>query len=259
MSELSEYLKLVSDIHDVYSRRRLRNKEDYLSLISLVESKFGKPGPMRERGRFMLRHDVDRDIINAIELAYIEFEHGIRSTYFLLPSSDYYKNGVLRVARQIAACGHEIGLHNDTISTYYKLKESGFETTPEQIMKDELEDLRRYFDIVGTASHGNTVYCRRYNYTNYDIFRKEEWGPLKMEDYGLEYEAYYVGNKYYISDSGGLMAFEEKNTHLFREDRCTNDMSFILEKVKECEPREDESIQVLIHPEWWNFSEEENG
>lgn len=62
----------------------------------------------------LLRHDIDLDLISALNIAQIENSHNIRSTFFIWLSSPFYNileplnrdaiNSILRM-------GHQIGLH----------------------------------------------------------------------------------------------------------------------------------------------------
>lgn len=64
----------------------------------------------------IIRHDVDMDLQEAVKLAGIEKNEGIRSTYFVMLSSEYYNlltGRNLKSAREILRLGHEIGLHFD--------------------------------------------------------------------------------------------------------------------------------------------------
>ncbi len=64
----------------------------------------------------IMRHDADNSLEKAAELAKIEKTLGVKSTYFVLASSDFY-NICSRKSRQnlrlIIDCGHEVGLHFD--------------------------------------------------------------------------------------------------------------------------------------------------
>ena len=64
----------------------------------------------------ILRHDVDNSLLSAYKLAQVERKLGVKSTYFLLLTSDFYNvfslNG-MRMIDGILSCGHEIGLHFD--------------------------------------------------------------------------------------------------------------------------------------------------
>lgn len=64
----------------------------------------------------ILRHDVDMDIEKALVMARLETELGVKSTYYILISSDFYnafsrKNS--EYLREILSLGHSVGLHFD--------------------------------------------------------------------------------------------------------------------------------------------------
>lgn len=64
----------------------------------------------------IMRHDVDCDLEKAAAMAEMEAGYGIKSTYFILVSSDFYNvssKGNRGRMRRIQNCGHEIGLHFD--------------------------------------------------------------------------------------------------------------------------------------------------
>jgi hypothetical protein len=63
-----------------------------------------------------LRHDVDLSPHRAYALSKIENSEGVRSTYFVLLSSNFYnafEHQVAKILRNIADLGHCIGLHFD--------------------------------------------------------------------------------------------------------------------------------------------------
>ena len=64
----------------------------------------------------ILRHDIDYDMLKALEIAKLEASKEVTSTYFVLVTSDFYnifsmKNS--KLIHQIQDYGHEIGLHFD--------------------------------------------------------------------------------------------------------------------------------------------------
>lgn len=66
----------------------------------------------------IMRHDVDNDLEKALDLAKIEEQLCIKSTYFILVTSDFYN--VFSFSSEkfllgIMSCGHEIGLHFDEV------------------------------------------------------------------------------------------------------------------------------------------------
>ncbi|CAM5183404.1 Polysaccharide deacetylase OS=Ureibacillus acetophenoni OX=614649 GN=SAMN05877842_104127 PE=4 SV=1 [Ureibacillus acetophenoni] len=64
----------------------------------------------------ILRHDVDFTLSKAVEMAEVEHELGVKSTYFILVTTDFYnifsKRSYERLMK-IISLGHEIGLHFD--------------------------------------------------------------------------------------------------------------------------------------------------
>ena len=64
----------------------------------------------------ILRHDIDNDISKALDIARLEMSLGIKSTYFVLVTSDFYNifsSLNEKLLQEIIACGHDIGLHFD--------------------------------------------------------------------------------------------------------------------------------------------------
>lgn len=64
----------------------------------------------------VLRHDVDNDLEKAVALAQLEESVGVKSTFFILVSSDFYNVFSAKscgLIRRIQDCGHAIGLHFD--------------------------------------------------------------------------------------------------------------------------------------------------
>lgn len=67
----------------------------------------------------ILRHDIDNSIEKALNIAELEHEQGVKSTYFTLLRTDFYnpasKKG-LSALKKIQSLGHEIGLHFDEMA-----------------------------------------------------------------------------------------------------------------------------------------------
>ncbi len=64
----------------------------------------------------ILRHDIDNDLQQALSLARLEQRHGVRSTYFVLLTSNFYNPFSERnreILKEIKELGHYIGLHFD--------------------------------------------------------------------------------------------------------------------------------------------------
>ena len=87
-------------------------------------------------------HDIDYSIEKAVELAALEAEENVKSTYFVLLSSEFYnlaakenKDKILQINR----LGHDVGLHFDELNYDDDCKKN----VPKLILKEVqmLEDL----------------------------------------------------------------------------------------------------------------------
>jgi len=66
-----------------------------------------------------MRHDIDWSLSQAVKLAELESEAGVRSTWFVLLRTELYNaasKAGMEALRYIQALGHEIGLHFDEAS-----------------------------------------------------------------------------------------------------------------------------------------------
>ncbi len=67
----------------------------------------------------ILRHDIDYDLRKSLEMAKLENKLNVKSTYFVLLTSDFYnvfsKNSI-EILSEILSCGHDIGLHFDELN-----------------------------------------------------------------------------------------------------------------------------------------------
>jgi hypothetical protein len=203
-----------------------------------------------------LRHDMDFNPFNGLKMANIEKSYGIRSTYFVLPTAEYYgritNNGVIRnsgmdsLYKRINKKGGEIGIHNDLITVMIT-----YGLDPFIFNRKDLEFfMKAGIEIHGTASHGSPI--AKVTVPNYQIFsdftKKDsvEYNGLKyplgiksLADFGFQYEAYFINFNGYISDSGG---------------KWNNPEGFpgVLKKLDSAVPGD--RIQILVHPDWWGRS-----
>ena len=105
---------------------------DYAALIDLLrENGYAFSSYVNYPGRgkcVILRHDIDYSLEQAVKLARIEKDLGVRSTYFVLLSSDFYNpasSSSYRYLHEILDLGHDIGLHFD--ETAYSYERFGME------------------------------------------------------------------------------------------------------------------------------------
>ena len=165
----------------------------------------------------ILRHDVDYSMVKARQMAELECQLGVRSTYFVLLTSPYYNlltDDNLKAARDVAAMGHEIGLHYDTDLTRDLDRDAQCREVVElaQFLAESLGA-----PITSIAQHNPSETSVR----------------LRVPGYVDAYSDRFFRQIAYLSDSRRLFGAPDL-LGFFRE-----------------HPRS----QLLIHPLWWHDSE----
>ncbi len=222
-----------------------------------------------KKEKFMLiRHDVDHDIWTAKKMAVIETENNIQSTFFILHTAPYFRNNVkqtMKICREIQSLGHEIGLHNNLITSFFKNNTDPYRELCELMNLFKKEGI----SISGTAAHGSR-FIQNINksldknsiikYANYFVFSeiyknklmliKDKILPpdlifnniklklpcINMNDFDLQYEAYFIHFDKYVSDAGRKF-WSVGNDPLKEINNLSNG----------------DVLQCLLHPIWWKY------
>jgi hypothetical protein len=189
-----------------------------------------------------LRHDVDERLDNALRFAELEHRRGLRATYFVLETAGYWREpDLVERLRRLQELGHEVGWHNDLVTL--ALVEG---VDPVAHLHDELGRLRRAgIAVAGAAAHGS-IWCHLLRYDNNAFFSDfpearapaDEFRRGSLAEFGLDYEAYHLGEDRYFSDS----RFDEHGVRWHPG----------LLRLEELVPGE--SAVVLIHPCNWDRS-----
>ena len=134
----------------------------------------------------IMRHDVDKDLDNALAVAELEYRMGINSTYYFR----YPRTFDLVTMSKISRWGHEIGYHYEVMD-----KAGGNIQKALDIFRQELDIFRRYFPVSTVCRHGNPL-------TKWD--GKEIWEHCDFKDFDLEGEAYLslADVSVYLTDTG---------------------------------------------------------
>ncbi len=279
-------------MHDAFldSRSKMTSYREFigtfreLGLKSMTLREIAKAGSFD--GMLGLRHDVDHHIERAYLMGRIEADAGAHATYFLLPPGDYDKDEnyygrivsgavehnpeMLALALELTGMGHEIALHND----FLQLSIRTGRPIAELISAEIDWFAKNGIQITGSASHGST-FAARNKISNYEIFaecvRAQNSGrsipagkkqfplnSISMKQLGLEYEAYFIGKSFYISDSGGAVTWPRLNESGTEE-------TFHMEQV-DCQAiagdfkrSPHKGVQALFHADHWQFSDAQAG
>jgi hypothetical protein len=193
----------------------------------------------------VMRHDVDTSPKNEPMTALVESDFGISATYYFR-----YKGGVFRpdVMRKIAAMGHEIGYHYETLD-----RAKGDSDKALEMFKHELAAFREVADIRTISMHGNPL-------TQWD--NRHLWREHDFRDFGLLGEAYLsFRDIVYLSDTGRTWSPAHKvkdvlpsdmnsggQRHAKREVYSTDDV------IKLLETGQYDRLYLLAHAGRWGTS-----
>jgi hypothetical protein len=188
--------------------KTLKEKHTFMSFTNFEKQK-----------NFVLkRHDVDFTLENALDLAIIESELGVTSTYFLMLHCEFYnllekKN--IEIVKKISNMGHEIGLHFD--AQFYDISDdedlNDKISLEKRVLENFLEIKIEVFSFHNTTPF--TMSCQNYSYGNLIN----------------TYSSYFQENLGYCSDSNGYWRFNR-----------------MIDFIKE---NNNKSLQILTHPVWW--------
>lgn len=165
-----------------------------------------------------LRHDVDISLQPAVKLAALEHDAGVLSTYMVMARGQLYditEADSARMLREIAAMGHEIGVHFDCPEEI-RAADCGIDGVESLIVRD----CKRLEDVIGSPVHSMSFH------------RPVPWllrGPLLVCGKVNAYAAPLMG--WYLSDSKGSWRAGEPLSQL-------------------CDPA-GAVLQLLTHPIWW--------
>ena len=191
--------------------RLARGRFEFLTFASAVGASAG----------VLWRHDIDMSMHRALALARIEHEEGVRATYFVYLHSTFYnalEPEVVDRLRDIAAIGHEIGLHFDP--HFHRLAASdraGLErmVAMERVLLEQTAGVRvnaLSFHDPGDGEFASLADDRIDGLVN-------AYGPSIRDRFS------------YCSDSNGYWRFASLRETLDRHDISR--------------------LHVLTHPEWW--------
>jgi hypothetical protein len=143
-----------------------------------------------QRVRVMIRHDVDHDLVCAVEMSQLEQAFGLAASYYLHHASSYYYGrfdsdglfhryeGAAPLYRRIQANGAEVGLHADP----FAICQRGIDGIA--ALRTELDWLRSQgLKITGTTAHGSAPY---YGAENFEVFRQYKVLPQATIELGGE-------------------------------------------------------------------------
>jgi hypothetical protein len=201
----------------------------------------------------ILRHDVDLMPGNSLRFARIQADLGIKGTYYFRAVKESWDEDIIK---EIAALGHEVGYHYESLTTVSKrglkpnngLMESGIED-----FLTNLNRLRGLVQVETICMHGSPAskydskdLWRHYNYTDYEIIGEPYFDVdfkevLYLTDTGRRWDGHKVSVRDKIDEE--QMVWEGRGM-LFKS---TTDILLALQ-----ENMMPDQIMITFHPQRWN-------
>jgi hypothetical protein len=150
----------------------------------------------------ILRHDVDRMPQNALKMAKLEHDLGIKTTYYFRTIPQTLKPDIIK---EISDMGHEVGYHYETMDTAnekFRMNNLKFKSEEERIDEayrlfcENLEQFRKVYPVKTICMHGSP----RSAFDNRDI-----WKKYSYKDLGIVGEPYFdidFEKVFYLTDTG---------------------------------------------------------
>lgn len=189
----------------------------------------------------VLRHDVDKLPKNAVDLAKIENDLGIRASYYYRIVKE---SNVPKLIESVRDLNHEIGYHYEDMTLAKGDKELALE-----MFKENLEYFRQFYKVKTACMHGSPL-------SKWD--NRLIWEKYNYKDYGIIAEPYFdvdYNQVFYITDTGrnwnnaSVSVRDKVISNINIEVKSTSNLIELAQK--QALP---EKIIINTHPQrWFNF------
>ena len=193
----------------------------------------------------LLRHDVDLLPENSLQTARLEAEKGMRGIYYFRAVPESWDEVVIK---EIAALGHEIGYHYESLTTC----DGDVDAAYADFCKN-LEALRKLVPVKSICMHGSP----RSPYDSKDIWKKYDYHAL-----GIESEPYLdtdFSKVFYLTDTGrrwdGYKVSVRDKIPQYQDEWKVRGLTFhttddVIDGLQEGIIPKD--LMVTVHPQRWN-------
>jgi hypothetical protein len=193
----------------------------------------------------ILRHDVDLLPQNSLRTAKMEAEMGLKGIYYFRAVPESWDEAVIK---EIAALGHEIGYHYESLTTCNGDIDKAYED-----FCQNLEALRKLVPVRSICMHGSP----RSPYDSKDIWKKYDYHAL-----GIENEPYLdtdFSKTFYLTDTGrrwdGYKVSVRDKIPQYQDEWTAKGLTFhstddVIEGLRSSRIPKD--LMITVHPQRWN-------
>lgn len=143
---------------------------------------------LKDYGQVMLRHDVDKKPQNSLQTALVEWDLGMKATYYFRAVPQSWDEVVIR---RIASMGHAIGYHYESLATCHGNLEAAYED-----FCRNLDKLRTLVPVTTICMHGSPK-------SKWDS--RNLWKHYDYHKLGITFEPYLdtdFSQVFYLTDTG---------------------------------------------------------
>lgn len=191
----------------------------------------------------ILRHDVDRKIMNALHMAKLEHEMGIHSTYYFRYPYTFKPD----IIREIQGLSHEIGYHYEVVA-----KAKGDPKKAIRLFEQELGAMREICDVKTICMHGSPLS----RYDNRDL-----WKRYDFRDFGIDGEAYLSlqnAGLCYFTDTGRSWNWKHSGRDVMPGSIASlPPLEKTIDLIDWIGSSGQRGLYLAVHPERWAMSEGE--
>jgi len=186
----------------------------------------------------VLRHDSDIWPNNDLQMAVVENNLGIISTYYFRIPATYN----VTIIKKIKDLGHEIGYHYEDLATYngdYKLAIKSFSIN--------LNKIKELYDVKTVSMHGRPL-------SKWDS--RDLWRKYKLSDFGIVAEPYLdidYNKVLYLTENGNRWDGDRSNIRDNVKSTYNYKIRTTFDLIK-CFQKNELPDQIIlnIHPARWN-------
>ncbi len=222
--------------HQIYKEllKTLKEKEyQFIRVSDYFNLNYNQDLPL-----IMIRHDVDRYPQRSLNMAKLEYNLGVKSTYYFRTIPSTFKPDIIK---EIANMGHEIGYHYESLAQ----TDGDYEKAIIDF-KRNLERLRAIVPIKNIAMHGRPT-------SKWDS--RDLWKSYDYRDFGIISEPYFdidFKEVFYATDAGRVWGDESVNLR----DRVDGEFNISIKSTQDLIDAIKRGIipnkiMLNIHPEHW--------
>lgn len=192
----------------------------------------------------VLRHDVDLKPQNSFAIAKIEYELGVKSSYYFRAVRESWDENIIL---EIARLGHEVGYHYESLTTCHGDLDEGYNDFVKNLGR-----LRQLVEVKTICMHGSP----RSPYDSKDLWKKYSYKKL-----GLIGEPYFdmdFSRSFYLTDTGrcwdGFNVSVRDKIPVYQDEWVKKGLVFhtsadiVAALDRDCLP---ELIMMTTHPQRW--------